>query len=358
MTIRVAQIGTGNVGAHALRALITNPDYDLTAVWVSSEAKAGRDAADLVGLDAPTGITATTDLDEVLATGPDCVVYNAMADNRLMEALADYRKILAAGINAVGSGPVFLQWPWKVIPDEMIQPLEDAAREGDSSLFVNGIDPGFANDLLPLALAGTCQSVEQLRCVEILDYATYDSATVMFDVMGFGKPMDEIPMLLQPGVLSIGWGSVVRQLAAGLGLELDGLEEMYVREPAPEAFDISSGHIAKGTAAALRFEVMGMVDGAPAVVLEHITRLRDDLCPHWPQPAQEGGNYRIEITGEPCYELDLCLSSPNGDHNHAGVLATALRVVNAIPAVVAAEPGIRTTLDLPLVTGKGLYAAP
>lgn len=357
MTIRVAQIGTGNVGAHALRALITNPDYDLTAVWVSSESKAGRDAAELVGLDTPTGITATTDLDEVLATGPDCAVYNAMADNRLMEALADYRKILAAGINAVGSGPVFLQWPWKVIPDEMITPLEDAAREGNSSLFVNGIDPGFANDLLPLALAGTCQSVEQLRCVEILDYATYDSATVMFDVMGFGKPMDEIPMLLQPGVLSIGWGSVVRQMAAGLGVELDGIEETYVREPAPEAFDIASGHIPKGSAAALRFEVIGLVDGAPAVVLEHVTRLREDLCPNWPQPVQSGGNYRIEVTGEPSYAMDLCLSSPHGDHNHAGVLATAMRIVNAIPAVVAAPAGIRTTLDLPLVSGKGLYAA-
>ena len=358
MPIRVAQIGTGNVGAHALRSLIANPDYELTAVWVSSASKAGKDAAELVGLDTKTGIKATNDLDEVLATKPDCAVYTAMADNRLMEALEDYRRILAAGVNVVGSGPVFLQWPWQVIPDEMIRPIEDAAREGKSSIFVNGIDPGFANDLVPLALMGTCQSIEQVRCMEIVNYATYDSATVMFDVMGFGKPMDEIPMLLQPGVLSIGWGSVVRQLAAGLGVELDGLEEIYVREPAPDSFDISSGHIAKGTAAALRFEVMGMVNGAPVIVLEHITRLRDDLCPQWPQPAQEGGNYRIEITGEPCYALDLCLSSPNGDHNHAGVLATATRIVNAIPAVVAAEPGIRTTLDLPLVTGKGLYAAP
>ena len=358
MPIRVAQIGTGNVGAHALRSLIANPDYELTAVWVSSASKAGKDAAELVGLDTKTGIKATNDLDEVLATNPDCAVYTAMADNRLVEALEDYRRVLAAGVNVVGSGPVFLQWPWQVIPDEMIRPIEDAAREGKSSLFVNGIDPGFANDLVPLALMGTCQSIEQVRCMEIVNYATYDSATVMFDVMGFGKPMDEIPMLLQPGVLSIGWGSVVRQLAAGLGVELDGLEEIYVREPAPEAFDISSGHIAKGTAAALRFEVMGMVKGAPVIVLEHITRLRDDLCPQWPQPAQEGGNYRIEITGEPCYAIDLCLSSPNGDHNHAGVLATATRIVNAIPAVVVAEPGIRTTLDLPLVTGKGLYAAP
>ncbi len=357
MAIRVAQIGTGNVGVHSLTALINNPDFELTGVWVSSDSKAGRDAAELAGLSGSTGVKATTDLDEVLAAKPQCVVYNAMADNRLLEALEDYRRILAAGVNIVGSGPVFLQWPWQVIPDEMIAPLEEAAREGNSSLFVNGIDPGFANDLLPLALAGTCQSIEQLRCMEIVNYATYDSATVMFDVMGFGKPMDEIPMLLQPGVLSIGWGSVVRQLAAGLGLELDGLEEIYVREPAPEDFEIASGHIAKGTAAALRFEVIGLVGGAPAVVLEHVTRLRDDLCPEWPQPAQPGGNYRIEITGEPCYAMDVCLSSPNGDHNHAGVLATAMRIVNAIPAVVAAPPGICTTLDLPLVTGKGLYAA-
>ncbi|GFG74812.1 NAD(P)H-dependent amine dehydrogenase family protein [Mycobacterium botniense] len=355
MPIPVVQIGTGNVGAHALRALITNPEFRLTGVWVSSDAKAGKDAAELAGLDDPTGIHASTDLGAVLATSPQCAVYTAMADNRLQEALEDYRQILAAGVNVVGSGPVFLQYPWQVIPDELIKPLEDAAREGNSSLYVNGIDPGFANDLLPLALTGTCQSIEQVRCMEIVDYATYDSPVVMFDVMGFGKPIDEIPMLLQSGVLSMAWGSVVRQLAAGLGISLDRVEEMYVREPAPEDFDIASGHIPKGSAAALRFEVIGVAGGAPAVVLEHVTRLREDLCPNWPQPAQPGGSYRIEITGEPSYAVDVCLSSRNGDHNHAGLVATAMRIVNAIPAVVAAAPGIRTTLDLPLVTGRGLY---
>ena len=354
--IPVAAIGTGNVGRHALTQLITDPRFELTAVWVSSESKAGRDAAELAGLQDSTGILATTDLDAVLATNPVCAVYTALADNRLPEALEDYRRILAAGVNVVGSSAVFLQYPWQVIPDELLKPIEDAAAAGKSSVFVNGIDPGFANDLLPLALAGTCQSIEQIRCMEIINYDTYDSATVMFDVMGFGKPLDELPMLLQPGVLSLAWGSVVRQLAAGIAVELDEVTETYVREPAPEDFDIASGHIAKGTAAALRFEVRGMKDGEVAVVLEHVTRLRDDLRPDWPQPSQEGGSYRIEITGEPSYAVDLCLSSPNGDHNHAGLVATAARVVNAIPEVVAAAPGIRTTIDLPLVTGKGLYA--
>ncbi|MBV8930173.1 MAG: diacylglycerol kinase [Mycobacteriaceae bacterium] len=357
MTIRVAQIGTGNVGGHALTGIVNNPELELAAVWVSSEAKAGRDAADLVGLDQPTGIQATNDLAEVIAAQPDCAVYTAMADNRLPEALEDYRHLLAAGINVVGSGPVFLQYPWEVIPEELVAPLEEATRQGHSSLFVNGIDPGFANDLLPLALAGTCQRIEQVRCMEIVDYATYDNATVMFDIMGFGKPMDDIPMLLQPGVLSLAWGSVVRQLAAGLGITLDEIVDVYFREPAPEDFEIASGFVPKGSAAALRFEVRGLVDERPAVVLEHVTRLREDLCPEWPQPAQPGGSYRIEITGEPSYAMDICLSSRKGDHNHAGLVATAMRIVNAIPAVVAAEPGIRTTLDLPLVTGKGLYAS-
>lgn len=357
MAIRVAAIGTGNVGQHALAQLIANPDYDLTGVWVSSAAKAGKDAGELAGLDVSTGVRATDDLDAILADKPDCVVYTALADNRLPEALEDYRRILAAGVNVVASSAVFLQYPWQVLPAELIEPIETAAQAGGASIFVNGIDPGFANDLLPLALAGTCQQIEQIRCMEIVDYATYNSAAVMFDVMGFGKTIDETPMLLQPGVLSLAWGSVVRQLAAGLGIELDEVTEEHTRVPAPEDFDIAAGHIPAGTTAALRFEVRGMKDGKVAVVLEHVTRLRDDLCPDWPQPAQEGGSYRVVVTGEPSYTLDLCLSSPNGDHNHAGLVATAARVVNAIPAVVAADPGIRTTLDLPLITGRGLYAA-
>jgi 4-hydroxy-tetrahydrodipicolinate reductase len=323
---------------------------------VSSDSKAGKDAGELAGLDVSTGITATNDLDAILAAKPDCAVYTALADNRLPDALEDYRRILAAGVNVVGSSAVFFQYPWHVLPDQLLKPIEEAAQSGKSSLFVNGIDPGFANDLLPLALAGTCQSIEQIRCMEIINYDTYDSAAVMFDVMGFGRALDDIPLLLQPGVLSFAWGSVVRQLAAGLDIELDDVNETYVREPAPEDFDIASGHIEKGTAAALRFEVRGMKDGKAAVVLEHVTRLRNDLHPDWPQPAQEGGSYRIEITGEPSYAVDICLSSRKGDHNHAGLVATAARVVNAIPAVVDAAPGIRTTLDLPLITGKGLYA--
>ena len=97
---------------------------------MSSESKAGKDAGELAGLDVSTGITATTDLDAVLATKPECAVYTALADNRLPDALEDYRRILAAGVNVVGSSAVFLQYPWQVLPDELIKPIEEAAQVG------------------------------------------------------------------------------------------------------------------------------------------------------------------------------------------------------------------------------------
>jgi hypothetical protein len=357
MAIRTALIGTGNCGSLALKQLVSNARFDLTGVWVSSDAKVGKDAGELAGLDVTTGVAASDDLDAIIAAKPECIVYCAMGDTRLPDAMADVRKILAAGVNVVGSGLGVLQYPWQVIPDKYIQRIEDAAREGDSTVFFTGVDPGFATDLLPFALAGTCQSIEQVRTMEIADYATYDGATVMFDVMGFGNAIGDLPMLYQPGVLSIAWGTAIRQLAAGLGIEVDEIKDAVEQEPAPEDFDVAVGTIKKGTVAAVRFQIEGMVKGKPVIVVEHVTRLRPDLRPDWAQPAQPGGSYRVEITGEPSYVMDICPTSRNGDHNYAAILAAAGRIVNAIPDVVAARAGIRTTLDMPLVTGRGLYTA-
>jgi hypothetical protein len=355
MTLRVVQWSTGNVGRHAIAGIAARPELELVGVWVSDPVKVGKDAGELAGLGRTLGVAATDDADALLTMKPDCIVHTAMADNRLPEALADLQRFLAAGVNVVSSGPVFLQYPDGVVPPEITDPIRKAAADGGVSLWVNGVDPGFANDWLPLVLTSVCERIDEVRCVELLDYSTYDNPTVLFDVMGFGKPIDEVPMLLMPGVLSLAWGSVVRQLAAGLGIELDELTETVVRLPAPETFDIASGTIEAGTTAALRFEVRGMYHGRPACVLEHITRLRNDLGPDWPQPTGQGC-YRVQVTGEPNYTLDLQLLGTDGDHNTAGLKATAMRLVNAIEAVVAAPPGLLTALDLPLVTGRGLMS--
>jgi 2,4-diaminopentanoate dehydrogenase len=351
MPYRVIQWSTGNVGRHALAGIDAHPELELVGLFVSNPDKVGRDAGELAGLGRSLGVAGTSDTDALLAMKPDCIVHTAMADDRLGEALGDLERFLAAGINVVSSGPVFLQYPEP--DDPMASPLIAAAEKADVSLFVNGVDPGFANDALPLVLTGVSERIEEVRCSEILNYNTYNQPMVLFDIMGFGGDLDEVPFLLSPGVLTLAWGSVVRQIAAGLGVTLTEVTQWYEREPAPEDFEVDAGTIKKGTAAALRFEVRGMVGDRPVVVLEHVTRLRDDLGAGWPQPAGQGC-YRIEITGEPNYTLDLQLMGTDGDHNTAGLKATAMRLVNAVPAVVAAPPGLVTALDLPLVTGRGL----
>jgi 2,4-diaminopentanoate dehydrogenase len=350
MTYRIVQYSTGHVGRHTIAGIDARPDMELAGVWVWHPEKVGRDAGELAGLGRNLGVAATNDVDALLALRPDCLVHTAMADDRIFEALEDLQRLLRAGINVVSSSPVFLQYPYGVVPDEMWKPVHQAALDGGVSLWVNGVDPGFANDWLPLTLTSISERVDEVRCVEVLNYATYDNPKVVFDIMGFGGELDEVPMLLQPGVLTMAWGSVLRQLAAGLGIELDRIDERYERLPAPHAIETGSGTIKEGTVAALHFEVMGIADDRPVVVVEHVTRMDDDLAPDWPQPAG-AGCYRVTVTGEPNYTLDLQLLGTDGDHNTAGLKATAMRLVNAIPAVVPAKPGLITALDLPLVCG-------
>jgi 4-hydroxy-tetrahydrodipicolinate reductase len=339
------------VGRLALRAILEHPDLELVGLWVHSPDKVGRDAGELCGLP-PVGVVATDDVEAILALDADAVSHNSTGDLRPQEAAAEICALLESGKNVVSSAVISLLHP-PTADRSMVERLEAACATGGVSCFTSGIDPGFANDLLPLTLTGFCSRVDSVRVAEILNYDTYDQPTVLFDTFGFGKPMDETPFLLAPGVLSYAWSAVIHLLARGLGVEVEDIRETWERRAAPETFGVTAGTIPAGSAAALRFEVQGIVGGRPALVVEHVTRLRDDLAPEWPQ-GPGGGGYRIEVLGSPSFHVDLSMVGDDGDHNTGGLLATAMRLLNAIPAVVEAPPGLLTPFDLPLVTGRGL----
>ncbi len=350
MSHRVIQWSTGNVGSYALRAILHHPELELVGLWVHSEKKSGRDAGELWGV-GPVGLVATNDADALLATDADCVVYTATADLRLMQAVDDVCRILRSGKNVVSSSIVPLVHPGQ-LGAEVQKKLEDACRDGDASFWTNGIDPGFANDVLPLTLSGLCERWTQIRIREIVNYATYDQPEVVLGTMGFGKPMDgDLPLLLLPGSLGLAWGGTIRILAEGLGLDLDEITQHYECLPAPRDLETPMGTIAEGTRAALRFEVSGIVAGEPRLVVEHVTRMHDDLAPDWPK---SDGGYQVIVEGVPRMVCKLDMEDEHGDHAVGGVVLTATRLVNAIPAVVAAEPRPLTPLDLPLITGRGL----
>jgi 4-hydroxy-tetrahydrodipicolinate reductase len=258
--------------------------------------------------------------------------------------------MLASGKNVVTSSFVPLIYPWPVVPS-FAEQLQRACEEGGTSFYCSGIDPGFSPDALPITLSSLCERIDRIRAQEIFNYATYDQPETLFEVMGFGKPPGTPVPLLMPGALSMAWGASVQMVAKALAIELDGIEQRHEVEVAPEDFEISCGLIRRGTVAALRFEVMGMVGGEPRIVVEHVTRLRDDLAPHWPQGVGPG-TYRVTIEGMPSLRCDLQVGFQSADHNIDGCVATAMRLVNAIPLVCAATPGLKTWLDLPLTPAR------
>ena len=349
--MKVAVWGTGNVGRPAIRAVLNHAELELVGVIVSSDAKAGRDAGELAGV-APVGVIATQDAASVLALGLDAMIYTASADIRPDEAMADLLSCLKAGCNVVSTSFYDFLHP-ELAPAETREKVEAACREGNATLFVSGIDPGWAMDIMPIFASGMVSGITQIRCQEIFNYALYDAPDIVRYVIGFGQPMEELPLMLHSEVLLKIWEPMVRLVAQGLNIELDEVTTQVERRPLERSVDVPGmGTFEKGGQGAFRFEVMGMKNGKPLVIAEHITRIDADCATDWPYPPTEGGCHRVLISGDP--DLDITIHAH--DHFDAGAAAggnatAANRLVNAIHAVCAASAGIVSPLDLSAPTG-------
>jgi hypothetical protein len=352
MAYRVAVWGPGNVGIPAIRTVVANPALELAAVIVHSAAKEGRDAGELAGLPA-TGVRATRDVAGVLAARPDALFYAANQDFRAGEAQDDMLRCLAAGVNVVTAGLFALMHPPSA--DAKLRERFDAAcRRGGASFLASGIDPGWAHDLLPIALSGVCEEIREIRMVENFNYATYAVPAAVREIIGFGSPMQRTPPMLLPGVPRAVWGGVLHGLAAALSLEVESLREEIERHPLERDVTLADGtRLARGTQGAFRFEVQAVCGGRPVLVVEHVTRIADDTAPQWPRPAGMG-HHQLRIRGRPDMLVTVESRDERGDHVAGGNLTAAARLVNAIPWVCQAPPGLLAGADAPLVAGRGL----
>jgi hypothetical protein len=336
------QWSTGGAGAIALRAIAERPDLELAGVWVHSPAKVGRDAGELAGI-GKLGVAATNDAEALLALAPDCVCYTAVGESRPAECVDDFCRMLAAGIDVVTTSVPGLVHPAAFDPKHVAR-LEAAAQAGGATLYASGIEPGFAGDQLVLTLATLVHEIRSVRTQEIFGYAHYPVAFTMFEVFGFGKPPGHRCIMELPGVQASSWGPPVRLVADRLGAKLDGLRETYEKRVTERRLEVAAGVIEPGTVGAVRFETIGVVEGRDAIVIEHVNRMAPDLAPDWPTAARDG-TYRIAFDGEPSLTCELTLGAPH-DYSAQGMIATALRVVNAIPYVCAAPPGLVSSAEL------------
>lgn len=345
MTYKVIQWATGGVGRAAIQYVAAHPELELVGCWVSSEAKAGRDAGEIAGI-APLGVKATCDAQALIALAADCVMYSpVMADPALVCAL------LASGKNVVTP----LGWFYPGARD--VSDLQAACLQGNSTLHGTGIHPGGITERFPLMVSALSASITHVRAEEFSDIRTYDAPDVVSDIMLFGKTPEQAAASPMVGFLGDGFGQSMEMIADELGFAVDpeplALHEVAV---ATKPVDSPIGVIEPGLVAAQRFTWQRTVGGVPVITVRVNWFMGESHFDTGWSFGPEGERFEVEVEGDPGSQVTFHGWHPEsvaaGLVRNPGIVATANHGVSAIPYVCRAAPGIKTYLDLPLIAGR------
>jgi hypothetical protein len=352
--LRTVVWSTGGVGSNAIDAIRRRPDLELVGVWVHSPDKDGKDVGELTDAD-QMGLAATTDADALIGLAPECVVYAASGPERDAGAVPDYVRLLEAGINVVSTSSTGLVFPPAYYSPDWLGQLEAAAKSGNASFYVSGIFPGFASDQLALLMTTQSKNIRTITATEVALNDHYPVADVMMDGMGFGRPLDFEPMLRTPGFIELAWKAPIHLIAQGLGVEVEAIRGSLDRRLTDRDIDVAFGTIKAATCGAVWTRAAGVVNGREAIIIDHIIRMARDVAPDW-LASDFDATYRVDIEGEPDIHCAMTMGAAQGHGaGHAAMAATAMRVVNAIPYVVEAPPGLLSSLDIPTTLPRHVF---
>jgi 2,4-diaminopentanoate dehydrogenase len=333
----VVQWATGTIGSRALRAVIEHPHLTLVGVYVHGANKAGADAGEFCGLP-PTGVAATRNIEEIVGLGADCILYMPSGAN-----MDEICRLLSAGSNIVTTAGQFHHPP--SMDPAVRQAVQDACRLGGTSIHSTGSSPGFISEAVPLALTSIQRRLDNLTIDEYADLSQRPSPELLFDLMGFGRPAGAFEDY-RAAYLQASFGPSLMQLADALGLQLDSLESSGELGTARRTVDIAAGTLEAGTVAAQRITVAGVRDSKPLLRFRASWYCTTELEQDWDLHAT---GWHISVDGDAPLEVDLHMPVPLARMAEISPAYTAHRAVNAVPAVCAAAPGIRTTVDLPQI---------
>ena len=321
----------------------------LVGCYAWSEDKIGRDVGDLCGIK-PLGVTATNDVEALLALKPDCVVYNPMFAD-----VDEMVRILRAGINMVSTSEFITGHSLGEGRDR----IAEACEVGGSTVFGSGINPGFIQ-LFAIVSAGLSERVDKVTVVEAIDTTIYNSPATE-KPMGFGYPIDQPDLqeitkkgsgIFRDGVLLV---------ADALGVELDGVRcDVEYAQTTEDLHLPGDWTIEKGCVAGVDVAWLGIVGGREVIEIRGRWRKGQTLDPDWELDM----GYSIEVQGTPTIKTTLSFLPPPDfvgetldDYIMLGLSIVAMPAITAIPAVVAARPGIATYNDLPLLLPRGVLRA-
>ncbi len=344
---RVIQWATGVVGRAALRGIIRHPKLELAGVKVYSDDKARLDAGDIVGMD-KTGVLAIQDVDAIVALDADCVIYCPMPWN-----LDEMCRLLESGKHLITPCPYW--FPFIQSPEEVTL-IEAACKKGNVNLHASGCNPGGIAERFPLTFSGWCNRIDRITMTECGDCRTYGSPGVVREFMNLGKTAEEAVNNPYTEMLARSWYQTIDMLAEGLGCEVISYEAKHDFILANQPIETAVGIIDEGTIALNHYQHIGKTREGTEIIQEQIWYM-DDIDQTRLQSKMDiprSSGWRIKIEGDVNLIIDVDFPPELSQEEHVaqGMSTTGNHLVNAVPLVCEADnPGIKTFLDLPMITG-------
>ena len=329
--ICVLQWGLGAMGSGMARLMLEKTGLQIVAAVDSHPDYVGRDLGAVLGLGEEIGVTVSDQPESVLdADKVDLVVIATTSWTE--RQMPDLRKIITAGINVIS------------IAEEMADPhaqnphladeLDDLAKQHGVTVLGTGVNPGFVLDLLVVALTAGCHSVERIEASRVNDLSPY-GPTVMA-TQGVGTSPEVFKEGVEKGTIvgHVGFPESINLISEALGLGVDRIVES--REPIISKVYRETAHVQvePGMVAGCAHTGIGYCGDKEVVRLVHPQQIHPHL------EDQDTGDY-INIYGVP--EIHMAIKP-----EVAGGLATIGITVNMIPHVVAASPGLKRMIDLPV----------
>ncbi len=338
--LRVAQWATGDIGKRAMREVLRHPDLELVGVLAYNPDKEGLDAGELCGEPA-CGIRVTNDRSAIHALRAHCVLY--------MPQVIDIEDLVAfaeAGTNIVSICMELYDGGSGMEPADR-QRLAAACASGGASVYGTGSSPGFITDLFPYAVLSLQRRVDFYQIEEFGNMSRRNSPLMLFDQIGFGKPMDP-DAFPTPRLTSA--PTAFAPIGRAASWEID--EWKTVTEFAAARSDAHTvcGTVPAGTVGARRLVRTGYEKGVERMRFAQVMYITTDLDPDW-NVGDTG--WRVSIKGDAALEIDLRFPVALEDLGDYTPALTANPPVNAIPFVCAAAPGILTTAELPPLVPAG-----
>lgn len=340
---RVIVWGPGIVGTAVLREILKKPELELVGVLAFNPDKNGKDVGEYLGM-APIGMHITTDQEQIMKTPADVVLYSPNMSAKVdldSEATNIVCRFLESGKNVVTSAA---WWYPEVHSKELKQKLENACKKGGTCLHGTGVNPGWLVERVMPTLAGVSTRISHIKIQEISNNRTIESADMMRGI-GYGQELSETPWIHNVG--DRGYTEAIAQACAVLGVKMERIESEKKYFVAREDIDLIPMKVRKGTKAGINYFYHAIVDGKPFITLEELwyvdTRDLPKGAPDW------SDYYTITIEGEPVSvkcnfqlmaSVEKNLAFREGDRTLPAYYATATPMIQAIPIVCGAKPGI------------------